>query len=190
MRPSLGSQQAGKLCKSLPRLINKCISIKETWKRIKFWPEVVQSKRISEIEERSISYLQYNQEVEKDYYVKNVEAVQASRLLNKKSLVCWNRWKAEHTFQECCTPRTDEFCYGCGQVKPLSQIEMFAILNRKTVSRKRIIGDSAQHLQTTPTKLHLNLAIKRHLPSLAVLFMNLLLCLSVSAMPRKRSVSW
>lgn len=35
MIPSLKSQLAGKVFSSLPKLINKCISIEETWKRIK-----------------------------------------------------------------------------------------------------------------------------------------------------------
>lgn len=119
MRPSLQSQLAGKTFASLPKLINKCITIEETWKRIKYRPEIVQSRRVSEIEGASSSYLQYYQEVEGDNTKKEVEAVQYSRLSNSKPLACWNCRKPGHTFQDCNVPKTSDFCYGCGQINTL-----------------------------------------------------------------------
>lgn len=149
MRPSLQSQLAGKNFSSLPKLINKCITIEETWKRIKYRPEAIQSRRVSEIEGASSSYLQYHQEVEGVDLEKDVEAIQYSRPMNVKPPICWNCRKSGHTFQDCNVPRSGEFCYGCGQINTLKPNCNFCNPN----SENRQQGADRRGFSSTPTQI-------------------------------------
>lgn len=128
MRASLQSQLAGKSFTSLPKLINKCISIEETWKRIKNKPEVNHYKRVNEIAEMKSPYLEYKQEVDsREHTMKHeVEAFRSaagstgtvsgssSHKITKYS-GCWNCQEPGHIFKDCSVARKSEFCYGCGE---------------------------------------------------------------------------
>lgn len=132
MRPSLQLQLAGKVITSLPKLINKCISIEETWKRIKCRPELCHMKNVNELCEVNSSFCEFQKETEEvraDEMKNGVEAIHhqsnTSRNCGSESvrsdsgLKCWNCLKPGHSFNDCGVAKVRDFCYGCGKTDTL-----------------------------------------------------------------------